>query len=96
MAFGDMPRLRSLTLLIDETSVPYVRRAHESMGMMKNMWNWTAGQPNHRMTRSLRTVQGIDYIYQLRGLKTLKVYDLAKGNERQPVRDWSFVLDLEM
>ena len=95
MCFGDMPRLQHLTLHIEESSLPYIRRSHESIIKMRNSWVLTAGQPNHRMTRSLRTIQGIDYIYQLRGLKTLKVYDLAKGSGRHPVRDWTAVRDLE-
>ncbi|KAK4230181.1 hypothetical protein QBC38DRAFT_496919 [Podospora fimiseda] len=55
----------------------------------------TAGQPNGRMTRSLRCVQGMDYISQLRGLDWVRFYDYKlKERGRIKIRDWSCVEDL--
>ncbi|KAI0553897.1 hypothetical protein F4679DRAFT_598170 [Xylaria curta] len=51
-------------------------------------------QPNYRKTRSLRTVQGMDFIYQLRGMKWVRFYDANALNARRTVRDWSFSQDI--
>ncbi|KAI0864564.1 hypothetical protein F4860DRAFT_510896 [Xylaria cubensis] len=51
-------------------------------------------QPNYRKTRSLRTVQGMDFIYQLRGMKWVRFYDTNAQNPRRKIRDWSFLQDI--
>ncbi|KAI0477357.1 hypothetical protein GGR56DRAFT_404392 [Xylariaceae sp. FL0804] len=56
----------------------------------------TAVQPNARDFRSLRTVHGLDYIAQLRGLKWCRFYTTDRGvANRTLVRDWSFSLDIQ-
>lgn len=86
----DMVRLRSLTMYIDES---HVRRKQEGIVQMAYLARKTSGQPDFRMSRNLRTVQGIDYVRQLRGLRILRVLE---NKTCEPVRDWSFLLDLEM
>ncbi|KAI0441426.1 hypothetical protein F4803DRAFT_576466 [Xylaria telfairii] len=54
----------------------------------------TEFQPNYRKTRSMRTVQGMDFIYQLRGMRYVRFYDSNAGRARQPIQDWSFLQDI--
>ncbi|KAI1326608.1 hypothetical protein F5Y16DRAFT_374764 [Xylariaceae sp. FL0255] len=60
-------------------------------------------QPNSRRLRSLRTLHGLDNIYQLRGMKWVKFFDvdskeIGEGEDGLvgpvPVRDWSFQQDV--
>ena len=87
--FCDMARLRSLTMYLD---VSHVRRKQEGIIQMAYLAGNTSGQPDFRMSRNLRTLQGIDYVRQLRGLRVLRVLE---SKTCEPVRDWSFLLDLE-
>lgn len=93
-----MTSLKTLAIHLSETSKEYIRRRYEPRSSKVYMKGKTAGQPNARMTRSLRCCHGIDYVYQLRGLYWVHVYDMDKGIqgiERHPVRDRSFELDLQ-
>ena len=94
----DLPRLKTLVVHINESGKQYVRRGTENAAVKRFMAAKTAGQPNTRMTRALRCVQGIDSIYKLRGLEFVKFYDFQKALDgdggREPVRDWSFVEDV--
>ena len=96
---AEMPRLRTLVVHINETGGRYVRRAYENAGVKSFMAAKTAGQPNQRLSRSLRCVQGIDYIYSLRGLDFVRFYDFnqalaSRSGARVRVQDWSFVEDV--
>ncbi|TGJ81514.1 hypothetical protein E0Z10_g7253 [Xylaria hypoxylon] len=51
-------------------------------------------QPNYRKCRSMRTVQGIDFIYQLRGLKWARFYDTNQPKTCVPIKDHSFLRDI--
>ncbi|KAF2965332.1 hypothetical protein GQX73_g8216 [Xylaria multiplex] len=51
-------------------------------------------QPNHRKYRSMRTVQGMDFLYQLRGMKWVRFYDTNEDHTRTWIHDWSFLRDL--
>ncbi|XDG06102.1 hypothetical protein ABKA04_005717 [Annulohypoxylon sp. FPYF3050] len=51
-------------------------------------------QPNKRNYRSLRTVQGIDYIYQLRGMDWIRFKERDTGY-RGAILDKSFIEDVE-
>ncbi|KAI1118224.1 hypothetical protein F5Y14DRAFT_438653 [Nemania sp. NC0429] len=51
----------------------------------------TDTHPNYRKNRSLRTVQGMDFIYGLRGMKWVHFYDT---NADRAIRDWSFSQDI--
>lgn len=89
----DMARLRSLKIYLDESSTGAVRRQYEEVSHIAYLAKKTAGQPNYRLTRNLWCMQGLDYIRQLRGLRSIKFIDLMT---MEPVRDWSFILSLEM
>ncbi|AEO59084.1 hypothetical protein MYCTH_2307046 [Thermothelomyces thermophilus ATCC 42464] len=96
---ADMYRLKTLVVHLNETGRFHTRRKYEHPTIKEFAAAKTAGQPNQRMARSLRCVQGIDYIYSLRGLDWIRFYDFQKVLEakravRVPVRDWSFVEDV--
>ncbi|TEA13360.1 hypothetical protein C8034_v005015 [Colletotrichum sidae] len=94
----DMPRLKTLTIHINESGHQYMRRRHEPSNVRSYLASVTAGQPNFRLTRSLRTLQGLDYIYQLRGMDFVCFFDFEKHlrfGGRHHIRDWSFVKDVE-
>ncbi|KAK6210985.1 hypothetical protein QIS74_10249 [Colletotrichum tabaci] len=93
-----MHRLKSLTVHIDESGNSHKRRNHEPSHYINWMASITAGQPNFRPMRSLRTVQGLEFIYQLRGMELIQFYDYEmarKHGGRHPIRDWSFYMDIE-
>lgn len=48
-------------------------------------------QPNYRKYRSMRTVQGMDFIYELRGMRWVRFNDTKAGCV---IRDWSFIQDI--
>ncbi|KAL7622177.1 hypothetical protein AAE478_007680 [Parahypoxylon ruwenzoriense] len=54
----------------------------------------TDTHPNYRKFRSMRTVQGIDYIYQLRGMNWVRFKERNGLDHRQSIRDWSFIKDV--
>lgn len=49
--------------------------------------------PNYRRNRGMRTVQGMDFIHQLRGMKWIRFYDVDSGY-RVAIRDSSFLQDI--
>ncbi|RYP72669.1 hypothetical protein DL769_004411 [Monosporascus sp. CRB-8-3] len=51
-------------------------------------------QPNWRRNRSMRTVHGMDYLYQLRGMQWIRFKDVSAPEHRGDIRDWSFINDL--
>ncbi|KAI1651219.1 uncharacterized protein F4817DRAFT_366764 [Daldinia loculata] len=54
----------------------------------------TLRHPNYRKFRSMRTVQGIDYLYQLRAMDWIRFKESNGLDHRQSIRDWSFLKDL--
>ncbi|KAK0751204.1 hypothetical protein B0T18DRAFT_302761, partial [Schizothecium vesticola] len=92
-------RLRTLVVHINESAKMHMRRAYEPASLV-NFMKWkTNGQPNQRKTRSMRTVQAMDCVYQLRGMNFIHFYDLecsanSDTGERVPIRDWSFTEDV--
>ncbi|KAH7020860.1 uncharacterized protein B0I36DRAFT_353600 [Microdochium trichocladiopsis] len=58
------------------------------------MCHRTEYHANYRKYRSLRTCHGMDYIYQLRGLRWVRFYEFNGVKNRQPVRDYTFVEDI--
>ncbi|KAI5866309.1 hypothetical protein GGS23DRAFT_617373 [Durotheca rogersii] len=60
------------------------------------MMRRTATQANCRKFRSMRTVHGIDYVYQLRGMQWVRFEerDRKEARPRQAIRDWSFLRDV--
>lgn len=95
-------RLRTIVFHINESGKSYIRRQYESIENKQWMAAKTAGQPNYRQTRSFRTIQGMDYIYTLRGMTWIRFYDYEKAlkpqpnqvSYRVPIRDWSFHEDI--
>ncbi|KAI0102270.1 hypothetical protein GGR51DRAFT_527678 [Nemania sp. FL0031] len=51
-------------------------------------------QPNFRKNRSMRTVQGMDFIYQLRGMRRVRFCDSNAEGPDTEIRDWSFTRDI--
>ncbi|KAF6823599.1 hypothetical protein CPLU01_11313 [Colletotrichum plurivorum] len=94
----ELIRLKSLTIHINESGSQYTRRRHEPMAVRNYMASQTAGQPNFRPMRQLRTLQGLDFIHQLRGMELVRFYDFGRHLQqggRHPIRDWSFGEDVE-
>lgn len=74
-----------------------MRRKHEPPHVVEYMAEKTVGQPNYRRFRALRTLQGLDYLHVLRGLNGITFWDYDKWLDlklKLPVRDWTFVRDL--
>lgn len=95
----EMPRLKDLVFHVPETDKDYIRRGHERAREIKYMTKHTQEQPTYRKFRSLRTLQGLDYILQLRSMERVMFYDFSRflqvGGSRHPVRDWTFFMDVE-
>jgi hypothetical protein len=93
-----MKRLKTMVVFLNEQREMYIRRRYEPRHLQEYMMQCTRGQPNKRMTRSLRTLQGLDYIGSLRGLKWARFYDLDIGIDenarRESVLDTTFLADL--
>ncbi|KAG7147375.1 hypothetical protein HYQ46_003779 [Verticillium longisporum] len=73
-----MRRLKTVVIHIDESSRGRRRRPHE------------LPEPNNANYRALRTLQGQDYIYGLRGIRHILFYDIEKYRTmggRHPIRD---------
>ncbi|KAK4145546.1 uncharacterized protein C8A04DRAFT_26544 [Dichotomopilus funicola] len=92
-------RLKTLVVHLNETARFHIRRGYEHDKVKAFLAQHSAGQPNTRMTRSLRCLQGLDYIYQLRGMEWVRFYDFnqvlrSARSVRQRVRDWSFEEDV--
>ncbi|KAH8729426.1 hypothetical protein BGZ61DRAFT_446376 [Ilyonectria robusta] len=74
-----------------------MRRKHEPRGIIRYMTERTTEQPNYRRFRSLRNLQGLDYIHMLRGMELVTFLDYDLWIERRtktPVRDFTFVMDV--
>lgn len=75
-----------------------MRRQHEPRGITEHMKCKMQIHPNFRGFRSLRTIQGMDYVYSLRGLDQAEFWDfdrwLHTKERKRPVRDWHFVKDV--
>ncbi|EHK23689.1 uncharacterized protein TRIVIDRAFT_63893 [Trichoderma virens Gv29-8] len=91
-------RLKTIGVYLPESSEMYMRRNHEPRGINHHMKCKSKLQPNFRGFRSLRTVQGMDYVYCLRGLDQIEFWDfdrwLDTQQRKQPVRDWHFIMDV--
>lgn len=90
-------RLKTVDIYLPESSEPYMRRRHEPSGPIKYMTKKTCLQPNYRKYRSLRTLQGLDYVYCLRGLSRITFFDHSKWFATRTVcevRDKSFLNDV--
>ncbi|KAI0138910.1 hypothetical protein F4776DRAFT_42410 [Hypoxylon sp. NC0597] len=77
----------------DDDEYPF-RASNVKFDPFKTMVQRTGKQPQFRRYRSMRTVQGIDYIYQLRGMKWVRFKERDGTQHRQSIRDWSFLKDI--
>ncbi|KAF5000230.1 hypothetical protein FDECE_11262 [Fusarium decemcellulare] len=90
-------RLKTIAVHVPESSKSYMRRNHEPAEIFSFLEGKTRKHPNYRPFRSLRTLQGLDYLHVLRGLREITFWDYDKWREthrKVPVRDWSFVSDI--
>ncbi|KAL7910774.1 hypothetical protein GGI35DRAFT_478186 [Trichoderma velutinum] len=91
-------RLKTLGVYAQESSEECMRRKHEPRGIVEHMKCKMQLHPNFRGFRSLRTIQGLDYVYCLRGLDQAEFWDfdrwLDTKQRKRPVRDWHFVKDI--
>ncbi|KAF4339403.1 hypothetical protein FBEOM_6688 [Fusarium beomiforme] len=90
-------RLKSVAIHLPESSKEYMRRKHEAPHIVEFLAEKTKGQPNFRRFRALRNLQGVDYLYCLRGIQELTFWDYDKWRTygtKMPVRDWTFVRDI--
>lgn len=76
-------RLRSFEVLVRETDPRYMRRKHEVRSAIKYMKRKTQTQPDYRLYRSLRTLQGLDHVYALRGLAHAAFFDYSLFEEKK-------------
>ncbi|CAG7563553.1 unnamed protein product [Fusarium equiseti] len=90
-------RLKTISIHIPESSRACMRRKHGPRDMIRYLGRKTKEQPNYRLFRALRTVQGLDYLSCLRGLHGVTFWDYDKWcatEEKVPVRDWTFIQDV--
>ncbi|CAG1987089.1 unnamed protein product [Fusarium graminearum] len=90
-------RLKTIAVHIPESSKSYMRRKHEPPKIIEYLEEITRDQPNYRLFRELRSLQGLDYVCCLRGLREVTFWDYDRWlNEeaKMPVRDWTFVRDI--
>ncbi|OTA91874.1 hypothetical protein M434DRAFT_32268 [Hypoxylon sp. CO27-5] len=77
----------------DDEEYPF-KSSNVKFDPFRTMIQRTARQPQFRRYRSMRTVQGMDYIYQLRGMKWVRFKERDGTQHRQDIRDWSFLKDI--
>ncbi|KAF5018278.1 hypothetical protein F66182_9743 [Fusarium sp. NRRL 66182] len=90
-------RLKTIAIHLPESGKKVMRRNHEPPHLIEFMAEQTCAQPNFKRFRSLRTLQGLDYLHCLRGLEQITFWDYDKwrmGHGKVPVRDWTFVRDV--
>ncbi|KAI1047501.1 hypothetical protein LB505_012397 [Fusarium chuoi] len=90
-------RLKTVAIHLPESSMEYMRRKHEPPQIVQFLAQKTRSQPNFRRFRALRTLQGVDYLYCLRGIREMAFFDYDESRRqppKMPVRDWTFVRDI--
>lgn len=95
MWLPEAKRLKTITVFLQESS--RMRRTHEPRGAIRYLEEKTRCQPNYRMFRNLRTLQGLGYFRCLRGMDSISFFDYDKwltSKEKALVRDSTFSLDI--
>ncbi|KAL7799190.1 hypothetical protein V8C37DRAFT_399013 [Trichoderma ceciliae] len=91
-------RLKTLGVYVQESSEAVMRRQHEPRGIIHHMKGKTQLQPNSRGFRALRMLQGLGYVYCLRGMDRVEFWDfdrwLTTQERKRPVRDFTFIMDV--
>ncbi|KAI4603944.1 hypothetical protein KJ359_000066 [Pestalotiopsis sp. 9143b] len=70
------------------------RNCIDDLNPPKSLLKRTATHANWRGNRSMRTTHGMDYIYALRGLQWVRVYEHGHGPARKLIRDFTFLDDV--
>ena len=87
-------RLQTLEIYIQESAPSYMRRGHDTRAVIRYMKDVTYDHADFRLFRSMRTVQGLDNLFSLRGMKYIRFRDftmwLAK-KEKVQIRDHQFL-----
>ncbi|KAI0829137.1 hypothetical protein F5Y06DRAFT_282809 [Hypoxylon sp. FL0890] len=78
---------------VDDNEYPF-EASDVKFDPFKVMVQRTAYQPHFREYRSMYTVQGMDYIRQLRGMKWIRFKERDGPEHRQSIRDSSFLRDI--
>ncbi|OAA42380.1 hypothetical protein BBO_05043 [Beauveria brongniartii RCEF 3172] len=87
-------RLKHIEIYIRESDPFYMRRKHEPRGTIRFLKKHTITQPDFRLFRDMKTIQGVDYISCLRGLSSIRLYDYdfyIKNGETKGLRNHTFV-----
>ncbi|KAK8022984.1 hypothetical protein PG991_006865 [Apiospora marii] len=74
--------------------VPYAGSRLDLGNPFKVLMESTRIQPNHRQYRSIRTMHGLDFVYQLRGMNYVRIREAQGNTARQKIRDWSVIDDI--
>ncbi|RYP76025.1 hypothetical protein DL770_007303 [Monosporascus sp. CRB-9-2] len=74
----------------------FSRGAIRKLSTFGKMMKRTDLQPNWRRNRSMRTVQGMDYLYQLRGMDWIRFKNVSAPKHRGNILDWTFFNDMNM
>ena len=77
-------RLKTLAVHIRETSTSYTRRKREPAALTEHCAGLTEGQPNFRLTRSLRGLRGLDHS----ALQRLRIGDGAASTPSSACAAW--------
>ncbi|CAH0052963.1 unnamed protein product [Clonostachys solani] len=95
---SEAKRLLNVEFFLQESHPEVMRRKHEPRALIDHMAEKTNLQPNYRLHRDLRTLQGLDYILCLRGLKKVDFFDFDRWKADgviEQVRDYRFVMDVK-
>ncbi|KAK7220792.1 hypothetical protein V2G26_008795 [Clonostachys chloroleuca] len=95
---SEAKRLLNVEFFLQESHPEVMRRKHEPRALINHMAEKTNLQPSYRLHRDLRTLQGLDYILCLRGLKKVDFFDFDKWKNDgviEQVRDYRFVMDVK-
>ncbi|KAM3428708.1 hypothetical protein MY4824_008666 [Beauveria thailandica] len=87
-------RLKHIEIYIRESDPFYMRRKHEPRGTIRFLKGHTITQPDFRLFRDMKTIQGGDYIWCLRGLYSMRLYDYdlyIKKGETMGLRNHTFI-----
>ncbi|KAH8713918.1 hypothetical protein HC256_007036 [Beauveria bassiana] len=87
-------RLKHIEIYIRESDPFYMRRKHEPRGAIRFLKGHTITQPDFRLFRDMKTIQGGDYIWCLRGLYSMRLYDYdfyIKGGKTTGLRNHNFI-----
>ena len=96
----EMVRLKTLVVHVNEGEYGYMRRRYENCDDVHYLAYHSALEHDMRFNRNLHTLQGLDYLKNLRGLEWIRFYDLwavidavdrdKRWRERVPIRDQTF------